>query len=133
MSQTNTSTNNGQNRNQNSRSNHRNNCGNKTIAKYVIKGKMKDGLISKLLITDTEHRPTQYKKITDTLPVLCADKNFQGLDEVIWTRNDLVETDFMPTYPNTTQWSTFHHVQVSTINPTKDPDIVNSERPPILK
>ena len=43
---------------------------------------MKDGPISKLIITKTGSRPTQYKKIIDTLPVLCADKNYQGLDEV---------------------------------------------------
>ena len=90
MSQTNTNTNNGQNRNQNSRrggrdrggpsgrghGNRRNDCRNKMIAKYAFEGKMKDGPISKLLITKTGHRPTQFKKITDTLPVLCADKNF---------------------------------------------------------
>ena len=64
---------------------------------------MKDSLISKLTITKTGHRPTQFKKITDTLPVLCADKNFQGLDEVLRTKHDLVETDFIPTYPNAAQ------------------------------
>ena len=63
---------------------------------------MKDGPISKLLITKTGHRPTQFKKITDTLPVLCADNNFQGLDEVIWTGCNLVETDFIATYPDAT-------------------------------
>ena len=59
---------------------------------------MKDDLISKLLITKIGHRPTQFKKFTDTLPVLCADKNFQGLDEVVWTGRDLAETDSMSTY-----------------------------------
>ena len=54
---------------------------------------MKDSPITKLLITETGHSPTQYKKIVDTLPVLCADKNYQGIDDVIWTGNDLVETD----------------------------------------
>mmetsp|Transcript_51994 Transcript_51994/g.58075 ORF Transcript_51994/g.58075 Transcript_51994/m.58075 type:complete len:100 (-) Transcript_51994:52-351(-) len=29
------------------------------------------------------HRATQYKKIVDTLPVLCADKNYQGIDDVL--------------------------------------------------
>ena len=107
MSQTNTNTNNGQNRNQNSRrsgqgqggpsgkyhGDYRNNRGNKMIAKYTFKGKMKDGPISKLLITKTGHRSTQYKKIVNTLPVLCVDKNFQGLDEVIQIGHDLVERD----------------------------------------
>ena len=59
---------------------------------------MKDGPISKLLITETEHRLTQFKKITDTLPVLCVDKNFWGLDEVLSTGTDLDEGDFMPPY-----------------------------------
>ena len=82
--------NNGQNRNKNSRRGGQgqggpsggshgdcsNDCGNKTIAKYAIEGKIKDGPISKLLITKTGHRPTQLKKITNTLPVLCAFTNF---------------------------------------------------------
>ena len=90
MSQTNTNTNNVQNRNQNSRrggwgqggpsggggGDCHNNCGNKTITKYAFEVKMKDGPISILLITKTGHRPTQFKKTTDTLPVLCVDKNF---------------------------------------------------------
>ena len=72
MSQTNTNTNNGQNRNQISRrggqerrasnSSGRGDCcngrGNNSITKYSFKGKMKDGLISKLTITETEHRPS---------------------------------------------------------------------------
>ena len=71
MSNTNTSINNGQNHNQNSRrggrgqgyptgggrGDRRNNCENKTIAKYAFEGKIKNGLISKLLITKTGHRP----------------------------------------------------------------------------
>ena len=95
MSQTNTntSTNNGQNRNQNSGrggrgrgpsgsgcGDRRNGCGNNLIAKYAFEGKMKDGPISKLIITEIGHRLTQYKKIVDTLPVLCADKNYRGID-----------------------------------------------------
>ena len=92
--------------------------GNNLIEKYSFEEKMKEGPISKLTITETGHRPTQLKKITDALPVLCADKNFRGLNEVLWTGRDLgVKTDFMPTYPNATQWSTTHHVQVSTVNP----------------
>ena len=59
---------------------------------------MKDGPISKLIITKIGHRPTQFKKISDALPVLCADKNYQGLDEVLCSGCDLVEIDFMPDY-----------------------------------
>ena len=88
MSQTNTSTNNGQNRNQisgrggrgrkqpnGSGRGDRCNChGNNLIARYTFEGKMKDSSLSKLTITETgNHRPTQFKKITDTLPILCVD------------------------------------------------------------
>ena len=52
------------------RGNRRNDRKNNLIAKYVFEGKMKVGPISKLIITKTGHRPTQYKKIIDTLPVL---------------------------------------------------------------
>ena len=52
------------------------------ITEYTFEGKINDGLISKLLITKTGHRPTQFKKITNILPILYTDKNFQGLDEV---------------------------------------------------
>ena len=46
-----------------------------SIADYLFDGKMKDCPISKLTITGTGYRATQYKKVIDTLPVLCPDKN----------------------------------------------------------
>ena len=52
------------------------NCGNSTIAKSSFEGKMKDGSLFKLTITECTHQATQYKKIIDTLPVLCVDKGF---------------------------------------------------------
>ena len=58
------------------RNGHRNN----SIAKYSFEGKMKDGLISKLTITEIGRRPSQFKKICDALSLLCADKNYKGLD-----------------------------------------------------
>ena len=99
------------------------------IAKYLFEGKIKDGPISKLTITETGHRLSQFKKISDVLPVLCTDKNFRGLIEVVQTGYDLVETDFMPPYLDATQWSTTHHVQVSIVDPDNDPDTVTGKRP----
>ena len=109
MSQNSTHANNSQNRYQNSgrggpgrgpkgsgRSDCRNDCGNKSIAKYSLKGKMKDCPISELTITETWHRPSQFKKLWDALPVFCADKNYGGFDEVLCTGRDKVEDDFMP-------------------------------------
>ena len=95
---------------------HRNNL----IVKYSFEEKTKDGLISKLIITETGHRPSQFKKIIDALPVLCTDKNYQGLNEVLHSRRDRFETEFMPAYLDATQWSITHHMQISTVNSTAD-------------
>ena len=111
MSQTNTSTNNGQNRNQISgrggRGRHgdcRNGSENNLIVdKYLFEGRMKDGPIYKLIITETGHWSFQYKKIIVNFPVSCTDKNYQGINDVTRTRNNLVETDFMLTYPDANQ------------------------------
>ena len=75
---------------------------------------MKDSPIFKLTITKTGRRPSQFKKISDALPVLRVDKNYQGLDEFLRTGRDRVETDFMPAYPDANWWSTTHHVKTST-------------------
>ena len=95
---------------------------------------MKDSPISKLIIIKIGHQPTQYKKIIDTLPLLCTDKNYQGLDEDVQTGNNLVEADFMPLYSDAIQWSitVTHHVQFSTINPLDEP-VANASCPPDLK
>ena len=97
------------------RGNCRNNCGKKSIPKYSFKGKMKDSPASKLTITETRHRPSQFKKIYNALPVFCADKNYGGLDEVLPTVRDKVKDDFMPAYPNANLWFNTHQIQVATI------------------
>ena len=122
MSQTNIQANNGQNRSQNSgrsgsvqgpnsgsgRGDRRNNFGNKSITKYSFKRKMKDGPIFELKITETGHRPSQYKKLWDALPVFYADKSYNGLNEVLRTGNNQVETDIMPAYLDANLWSHTH-------------------------
>ena len=90
---------------------------------------MKDSLISKLIITKTRHKTSQFKKISDALPVLCVDKNYQSSNEVLRPGRDLVETDFIPPYPNATQWSTTHHVQINIVDPNDNPDDITGERP----
>ena len=132
MSQTNTNANNSQNRNQKTersgrdqgapnssgRGGCRNGRGNNLIAKYPFEQKMKDGLISKLTITKTGHWPSQFKKICDAVSVSCADKNYWALDEVLRTRRNKVEDDFMPAYPDATPWSTTHQVQITSVHLT---------------
>ena len=127
MSQTNTNTNNGHNRNSgrggrgrgppngSGRGDCRTDCGNKSIEKYFFKGKMIDSPISELTITETGHRPSQFKKIYDALPVFCADKNYGGLNEVLRTERDKVEDDFMPAYYNANLWSNTHQILVHSV------------------
>ena len=76
---------------------------------------MKEGPISELTITETGHRPSQFKKIYDTLPVFCADKNYSDLNEVLRTRRDKVENDFMSAYPDDNLWSNIHQIQLTTV------------------
>ena len=66
---------------------------------------MKDGPLSKLIITKGGQRATQYKKIIDALPVFCADKGYRFIDDVIHTNKELQESAFLPTYPDATRWS----------------------------
>ena len=128
MSQNNTHTNNGQNRYQNSGRGGRgrgpngsdlgdscNNCGHKSTTKYSFKGKVKDGPISELKITETGHRPCQFKNLWDVLPIFCADKNYGGLNEVLNTGRDKVEDNFMPAYFNANLWSITHQIQGATV------------------
>ena len=63
---------------------------------------MKDSPISELTITETGHRPSQFKKLYDALPVFCADKNYGGLNEILLIEHEQVKGDFMPAYPNAT-------------------------------
>ena len=81
---------------------------------------MKDGPISKLTITETEHKSTQYKKVIDTLPALCIDKNYQcNLDDIIQNGIDLVEANFTTPYPDANLWFTTYHVKIRTVYPTE--------------
>ena len=84
---------------------------------------MKGGPISKLTITKTGHRLSQFKKIHNAFPVLCAGKNYQGLDEVLRTEREKVEDDCMPAYPDATRWSTTHQVQIASVDPEATVDV----------
>ena len=76
---------------------------------------MKDIPISKLTITETGQRPSQFKKLWDVLPVFWADKNYGGLDEVLRTGRDKVKDNFMPAYSKANLYSITHQIQVATV------------------
>ena len=56
-----------------------------------LKGKRKDGPLSKLTITKGGQHATQYKKIIDVLQVFCADKGYKFIYNAIWTNFKLVQ------------------------------------------
>ena len=93
---------------------------------------MKDGCISKLTIAETGHQATRYKKIVDTLPVLCGDKNYRCIDDILCTWIDLDKADFTPPYPDANRWSNTYNVEIKTVNPLGTPDPGTNERPPII-
>lgn len=93
-----------------------NDRGNNTIARDLLEGKMKEGPLFKLTITKGGQRTTQYKKIIDALPVLCADKGFRYVDEIICTDTELVKATFVPSYTNEKLWSTDHEVYVKVVD-----------------
>ena len=92
-------------------------CGNNSITKHLFEGKMKDGCLSNFTITDTKHGATQYKKIIDTLPVLCVDKNFRYIDDVLCIWTDLPEATFLTPYLDQAQWSNTYNVEIKTVDP----------------
>ena len=73
---------------------------------------MKEGPLFKLTITKGGQQNIQYKKILDTLPVFCADKGYRFISDVICTNTKLVETTFLPKYPEATKWSKSYHVHI---------------------
>ena len=93
---------------------------------------MKDGCISKLTITETGHQFIQYKKIICTLPVLCTDKNYRCLDDVLCNWTDLDEADVTPPYPKADQWSNTYNVGIKTVDPNATSVQGTGERPPII-
>ena len=82
------------------RSGRGNDCRNSTIARYSFDWKMKDGLLFKRTITEGGQRPTQYKKIIDALPVICTEKGYRFIDNLICMNAKLLETTIIQTYPD---------------------------------
>ena len=94
---------------------------------------MKDGYISKLTITKTGHQATQYKKIMNNLPILCADKNFRYINDVLYRWTDLPEATFLLPYPDSTRWSNTYNIQIKIANPNEISDQVTGECPAIIR
>ena len=77
---------------------------NNTIAKLSFEGKLKDGCLYKLTITEDSHQATQLKKIRDALPILYVNKSYKYIEDVICNNKELIKANHMPTYPDHTRW-----------------------------
>ena len=87
---------------------------------------MKYSCLRKLIITECSHCPTQFKKIRDALPVLCADKGFRIIYDVIHTYKELINTSHVPIYPDATLWSRTVHVKIDLVD--QNTTLVSSAR-----
>ena len=87
---------------------------------------MKDGCLNKLIITECSHQATQFKKIHNVLSVLCAEKEFKYVDDIICINKELVNVDHLSTYPNETRWPIVVNVKIDTIDPTAAVDAFDS-------
>ena len=103
--------------------------GNGTIDKSLFEGKVKNSYLHKLTSTECSHRTTQFKKIHDALPVLCADKGFRFINNVILTNTELIKTNHLPTYPDTTLWWTVANIKIDLVDKNAALDAQNGTRP----
>lgn len=96
----------------------RNNTGidghDKENRKNGFKGQLQDSCFKGIVITDnTNNRPTQFKKLMDALPTYCADKDYEGLIEILCDRKDWDDKTFFSKKPNSSQWSEKRKVKVA--------------------
>ena len=74
-------------------------------------------MFSKLTITESSNRATQYKKIVDALPVYFADKGYQYVNNIICKNTKLLGAGFEELYPDSDLWSTKFHIEIDTVDP----------------
>ena len=67
---------------------------------------MKDDCLNKLIITECSYQATQFKKIHNVLPVLCVDKGYRYVNDVICKNEELDKVNYLLVYLDATKWST---------------------------
>ena len=90
---------------------------------------MEDDCLLKLTITKSGHQATQYKKIIDTLPSFCQDKNYKYIDDIICTNTKLTNAYFLPAYLLTTQQSSTYHLNLGSVGLIVKLDVPSGARP----
>ena len=68
----------------------------------------------------------------DALPVLCADKNYRYIDDIVCTWIEIQEAAFLPAYTDPAQWSATYNVEMKTVDPNAPQDTQTGERPIII-
>ena len=63
----------------------------------------------------------------DALPVLCSDKNYRYIDNIVFTQIDLRKAAFLPAYTDLALWSDTYNMEINTVNPTTPPDTQTGE------
>ena len=103
--------------------------GNSTITKSLFEDKMKDACLHKLTITECSHQATQFKKIHNALPVLCTDKGFRFISDIICTNKELLKTNHLTIYPDANLWLRTMNLKINLIDPLVPVDTQTGARP----
>ena len=69
---------------------------NTSIAKSLFERKLNDGWLHKLTITEGLYWATQLKQFHDILPILCVEKGYKYLNNVVYNNQELVKATHMP-------------------------------------
>ena len=69
---------------------------------------------------------------SNTLTVLCIDKNYRCIDDVLCTWTNLEEATFLLSYLHPAQWSNTYDVEIKTVNLNDNPFQGTGESPPII-
>ena len=88
---------------------------------HRLKVKFQDGYFNKLTIYEYSNQATQLKKINNTLPVLCADKGYRHLENIINNNDELDKVTLMSLYPDATQKYIVMDVKIDTVDPNSIP------------
>ena len=77
-------------------------------------GLIKDGCMKGIVITDSNNRPVQFKKLMEVLPTYCVEQKFPLLGDIIRKQEDLEKDSFFSNPPDPSRWSVTINDKVGT-------------------
>lgn len=82
--------------------------------KNGFQGQLQSGVLRGYVITEnTTQRPIQYRNLKKKLPAFCAEKDYDGLDEIVRDMTDWDENKFFTKRPDASKWSEMMNVRVA--------------------